>query len=210
MITEGELEQAKSKSLKKRSISNDRSLQYELQLKMFKSELGIDKDQEVVIEEVHLTLPKEGYSHLAVKLEDNYELRQADEAIKLAKENYDSILKTNPALSSYYMKVWNGKKEEKEIRKQQLELGLMQLEQEGITRFAEAKQLAQDKVELIQKMKDYETLLLNGRITVRDLEDLQLEQAKLNIAIDQANLSYGLFLEKQALASKGLLLGTSV
>lgn len=210
MITEGELEQAKSKSLKKRSISNDRSLQYELQLKMFKSELGIDKDQEVVIEEVHLTLPKEGYSHLAVKLEDNYELRQADEAIKLAKENYDSILKTNPALSSYYMKVWNGKKEEKEIRKQQLELGLMQLEQEGIRRFAEAKQLAQDKVELIQKMKDYETLLLNGRIAVRDLEDLQLELAKLNLAIDQANLSYGLFLEKQALASKGILLGTAV
>lgn len=209
-ITESELEQAKSKSLKEQSISNHMRLQYELQLKLFKSELGIDTKQEVVIKEVNLKLPNEGYSHLTVKLEDNYELRQADEVIKLAKDNYDSVSKTNLTLSSYYLRVWNDKKEEKAIRKQQLELRLMQLEQEGNSLFAEAKRLAQEKVELIQNIQDYETLLRNGRITVRNLEDLQLELAKLNLAIDNANLSYGIFQEKQALASKGILLGTAV
>jgi hypothetical protein len=209
-ITEIELEQAKSNSLKQWSISNHVSRQYDLQLKMFKSELGIDTKQAVIIEAINLKLPNEGNPHLSVKLEDNFELRQADEAIRLAKENYDSVSKSNLTLSSYYLTVWNAKKEEKAVVKQQLELRLLQLEQEGNALFAEAKQLADDKVILIQKIQDYETLLLNGRITVRDLEDLQLELAKLDIAIDNANRSYGIFQEKQALASKGILLGSTV
>ncbi|CAM4037493.1 hypothetical protein L1N85_06865 [Paenibacillus alkaliterrae] len=180
--------------------------QYEAQVERLKSELGIAAEQKVQIDSIEVGFPENTSLALLLKLDENYELRRADEEIRSAKEIYDELLNKDLFLAGYYLNAWNRKKEEKEIVKKQLEQLLKQMEYEGQALYKELEQLSQKQSEIVQTEKDHAKLLAAGRITTRDVEDLKLKMDLLRLNVENAKLNYVMFQVKQQLAVKGVLI----
>ncbi|ULO08011.1 TolC family protein [Paenibacillus sp. 19GGS1-52] len=207
LISKKELEDSQVKERQQEAALELDTSSFQSQIDFFTQALGLSEYKEVILEEVPLLdIPEPGSWSMAFKLEDNFDLKEADAKIKLAKENLDIVKSSEPELKTYYTILWSSQIGNKNILQQQCEQKLAEYKAEANAFYAQYSQLKEQHEQLFQTVEDSNTLFSKGLISVAEKDKNELELITLAQKIDKQKSDYAIFLEKIKLANNGIIL----
>lgn len=204
--TVAEVEEAEVKTLKQQKIKNGLVRQYEFKLKMLKLDLGIDPSQTIVLQGASEFRLSEEVRGIDVELDNQFDIRKSDAAIHQVQSDYERLLQKDRELANYYLIAIGIEKDNKAASKRELEKRLAQMTEEGNLLAQSIVDAVDEKARFLKQKERYLTLLQYGQITIRELEELEYQIAKLDCAIRAAELQYEVWKEKKWSAIHGLLM----
>ncbi|MNB99291.1 hypothetical protein D3C75_465700 [compost metagenome] len=179
---------------------------YEAQLEQFKLELGLSSYSEVLLDDVISSAPEPVNWNTVVSLSSNYDLREEDARITLAKDNLDAAKASDAELITYYSVLWSSQIAHKNIVQQQLEEKLASYKPEANEIDFEYSELKEQQLELVRVSQDNDTLLNSGLISAAQADQDKLDLLNLNRQFDKQKVKYALFQAKVTLALSGVIL----
>lgn len=141
-----------------------------------------------------------------VSLSSNYDLREEDARITLAKDNLDAAKASDAELITYYSVLWSSQIAHKNIVQQQLEEKLASYKPEANEIDFEYSELKEQQLELVRVSQDNDTLLNSGLISAAQADQNKLDLLNLNRQFDKQKVKYALFQAKVTLALSGVIL----
>lgn len=194
------------KNIVQKSIFERNLRSYEAQLEQFKLELGLSSYSEVLLDDVISSTPEPVNCNTVISLSSNYDLREEDARITLAKDNLDAAKASDAELITYYSVLWSSQIAHKNIVQQQLEEKLASYKPEANEIDFEYSELKEQQLELVRVSQDNDTLLNSGLISAAQADQDKLDLLNLNRQFDKQKVKYGLFQAKVTLALSGVIL----
>lgn len=194
------------KNIVQKSIFERNLRSYEAQLEQFKLELGLSSYSEVLLDDVISSTPGPVNCNTVISLSSNYDLREEDARITLAKDNLDAAKASDAELITYYSVLWSSQIAHKNIVQQQLEEKLASYNPEANEIDFEYSELKEQQLELVRVSQDNDTLLNSGLISAAQADQDKLDLLNLNRQFDKQKVKYGLFQAKVTLALSGVIL----
>ncbi|KGE20458.1 hypothetical protein [Paenibacillus wynnii] len=206
VLSRKSLEDATNKVRQQKAILERDQNIYKSQMDMFKLELGLSSYKDITLAEAKTEYPKTEALSTIVDMDNNFDLKEEDAKIALAKSNYDAVTASNSELKSYYSVIWSSQIGHKNIVQQQLEEKWAGYKSEAKEFYTKYLHLEEDYIQLIQSLEDSKTLYGKGLITLSEIDKNQLQLIQLNREMNNLKFDYFTFLEKVNLAVKGVIL----
>ncbi|OZQ78082.1 hypothetical protein [Paenibacillus odorifer] len=206
LLSKRSLDDFNRKNIVQKSIFERNLRSYEAQLEQFKLELGLSSYSEVLLDDVISSAPEPVNCNTVISLSSNYDLREEDARITLAKDNLDAAKASDAELITYYSVLWSSQIAHKNIVQQQLEEKLASYKPEANEIDFEYSELKEQQLELVRVSQDNDTLLNSGLISAAQADQDKLDLLNLNRQFDKQKVKYGLFQAKVTLALSGVIL----
>jgi outer membrane protein TolC len=201
------LEELKYAADKQNIDLDQKNKEYEYYLDELKLELGMPLSQDIRLLPVDIPLIELQPLNVSDLVNKNYELLQSDQDVQLASKNYDAANSAESDTERQYLHaVWEVSIQKRNLLEQQLEQKTRAYgsEEKAILSQIHMQELNYNK--LLQQKEDNQTRYRYGLITVKELEKSEIDLQKANQLLENAKLSYALFIAKLDLAKKGVIL----
>jgi hypothetical protein len=206
LLSKRSLDDFNCKNAERKSIFERNLLSYEAQLEQFKLELGLSSYSEILLDDVVSSASEPVNWNSVISLSSNYDLREEDVRIILAKDNLDAVKSSDAELVTYYSTLWSSQIAHKNIVQQQLEERLASYKPEANEISFDYLKLKELQLELVRVSQDNNALLNSGLISAAQADKNKLDLLNLNREFDSQKVKYALFQAKVTLALSGVIL----
>lgn len=207
LISKKELEETQARAEQQEIALNREESSLQAQMELFKHELGLTDFSKVIINPPALpVIPTTKNFNTVFDPVNNLELKQQDVKVKLAKDNYDAILISEPELKSYYYILWSSQLEQRNALQQQLEEKFTGYKAEANKLSQRNVQLKAEYIRLMQALDDIKTLQGKGLATLSEVDTAIRQVNQSNQQMNSLQYEYLIFLEKVNLIAYGVLI----
>ncbi|RJE88779.1 hypothetical protein D3P07_12440 [Paenibacillus sp. 1011MAR3C5] len=180
--------------------------QYESRLQLFRKELGLDQsDKLVLLSYDQMKLDKLSVES-KIELKKQFDHQKAEEAIRHAKAQHEVANMDNPLLADYLKTVMVVETERKTAIDQLLEQKMVILDSEKDQIESQLAEIESELSELKRQQKDYQKLLANGQVTIKQVEEVAYKLKRLEINHKKLQIDDSIWNEKKRIAVLGVLL----
>ncbi|MDQ6422293.1 hypothetical protein RB620_22960 [Paenibacillus sp. LHD-117] len=183
------------------------SQQLTIRKKLLNRDLGYKESQQIMIPNKLSEIALEEKEIAPdVRLDEQIEMKMANAAIQQAEASYNTTKSDNSALAIYYKSIISIETDKKGLVARQLEKKKEELTAEQLSLLDELDRLQEERVLLMRTKNDQKKLFQHGLISGREVEAVEYEITKLDIAIEKTQISYEIWKEKKWAALHGLLI----
>ncbi|WP_310550718.1 TolC family protein [Paenibacillus glufosinatiresistens] len=179
---------------------------YQIQLSQFKRGLGMNADLPLELDNLIIANPSSPDLKIAVDLDRNYDIKQMDAKIKLAKSNLDAAGKGTTEMKNYYTVLWSQAVEQRNTLRVELGSAVEAYQAEAATLYYQFQNASSEAEDASEEAQDAYRLYVSKRISFAKLEQANQSQREAEYKLDQFRYQYLLQTERMKLAAEGVII----